>query len=261
MTGAPSARLLFASVWTGSEFIVWGGGAITSGWTFFQSGGRYDPETDTWTATSLVNAPEGRARFASVWTGEEMFAWGGCTGSSCVVDVHTGGLYNPGTDTWTATTTDHVIEGREFHTMVWTGSEVIVWGGQTNRNGYTHIGGRYLFSTPVNTAPQANLDSFDVQSGAVLLVLAPGVLANDSDANGDPLTAVLITGPTHGDLGFNTDGSFTYTPDPGFSGTDQFQYRASDGQALSNTAIVTIEVEPVIPPLDFLIFLPVIVQP
>ncbi|HUF37037.1 MAG TPA: hypothetical protein VMN57_00810, partial [Anaerolineales bacterium] len=129
--GAPSARILFASVWTGSEFIVWGGGTLSSSWTFFQTGGRYDPENDTWTAMSTTGAPEGRARFAGVWTGTELFVWGGCTGSSCSVDVHTGGRYDPAADTWTATSTDHVIEAREFHTMVWTGSEILIWGGQT----------------------------------------------------------------------------------------------------------------------------------
>jgi hypothetical protein len=209
----------------------------------------------------MNGAPEGRARTAAVWTGSEMIVWGGCTGSSCLVDVHTGGRYDPGADAWTATSIDHVIEGREFHTMVWTGSEMIVWGGQTDRNGYTHIGGRYQVSTPANTAPQANPDSFEVLSGAVLAVPAPGVLANDFDADGDPLTAVLVTGPAHGDLDFNPDGSFTYTPAPGFSGSDQFQYQASDGQVLSNTAIVTIEVEPIIPPGDFRIFLPVVARP
>ncbi|MBK9055870.1 MAG: hypothetical protein IPL78_34715 [Chloroflexi bacterium] len=61
----PEARVMFTSVWTGEEFIVWGGGVLT-GWTYYQTGGRYDPATDTWTPTSLINAPEERARFASV---------------------------------------------------------------------------------------------------------------------------------------------------------------------------------------------------
>ena len=242
MTGAPSARLLFASVWTGSEFIVWGGGAITSGWIFSQTGGRYDPAADVWTPTSTNGAPEGRARTAAVWTGEELFAWGGCTGSTCLVDVHTGGLYNPATDTWTATTTDHVIEGREFHTMVWTGSEVIVWGGQTNRNGYTHIGGRYLFSSSDNSAAQANADAYETQAGEELIIAAPGVLENDSDPDSDPLTASLSTIPPSGVLDFTSDGSFSYMPANGFTGSVQFQYRAFDGQALSSPATVTIQV-------------------
>ena len=55
------------------------------------------------------------------------------------------------------------------------------------------------------------------------------MLANDTDADGDALTAVLIAGPAHGTLTLNADGSFTYTPAAGYNGTDSFTYRASDG--------------------------------
>ncbi len=71
-----------------------------------------------------------------------------------------------------------------------------------------------------------------------------GVLANDADADGDPLTANLVTGPAHGTLmSFGADGSFAYTPAPGFFGTDQFTYRSNDGKANSNLATVTIAVK------------------
>jgi VCBS repeat-containing protein len=55
------------------------------------------------------------------------------------------------------------------------------------------------------------------------------VLANDADPNDDPLTAVEVTGPAHGTLNLDPDGSFTYTPNAGFSGTVTFVYEASDG--------------------------------
>jgi VCBS repeat-containing protein len=69
------------------------------------------------------------------------------------------------------------------------------------------------------------------------------VLANDTDADGDPLTAVLASGPSHGALQLNADGSFAYTPASGFSGQDSFAYKANDGAADSNIATVTITVE------------------
>ncbi|WP_153559190.1 tandem-95 repeat protein, partial [Roseimaritima sediminicola] len=72
-----------------------------------------------------------------------------------------------------------------------------------------------------------------------------GVLANDSDPENDPLTAVLVTSPSNGTLSLNTNGGFTYTPNPDFAGTDQFTYRASDGQANSNVATATITVRAV----------------
>ncbi|NOG48617.1 MAG: tandem-95 repeat protein [Chloroflexi bacterium] len=65
------------------------------------------------------------------------------------------------------------------------------------------------------------------------------MLTNDSDVDGDSLTAVLVVGPTNGTLTLATSGSFTYTPDAGFNGSDSFTYRASDGTLLSNIATVT----------------------
>ena len=79
-------------------------------------------------------------------------------------------------------------------------------------------------------------------AGATLGVAAPGVLGNDSDADGDALTAVLASGPASGSLALNGDGSFSYTPNAGFAGTDSFTYRAFDGALYSNSATVSITV-------------------
>jgi VCBS repeat-containing protein len=81
-----------------------------------------------------------------------------------------------------------------------------------------------------------------IKAGEAFTVPAPGVLANDSDPDGDPLTAALVQGPAHGTLALDPDGSFTYTPDPAFTSTDTFTYQASDGALDSNTATVTISV-------------------
>src|SRR5437867_1433618 len=67
--------------------------------------------------------------------------------------------------------------------------------------------------TPVNDAPvAANDDSYTTPEDTQLTVSAPGVLANDSDVDGDALSAVLVSNPTHGTLTLNGDGSFTYMP-------------------------------------------------
>jgi VCBS repeat-containing protein len=71
------------------------------------------------------------------------------------------------------------------------------------------------------------------------------VLGNDTDPDGDPLTAALESGPSHGTVTLNADGSFDYTPDADFNGTDTFTYKANDGTADSNIATVTITVTPV----------------
>jgi VCBS repeat-containing protein len=93
---------------------------------------------------------------------------------------------------------------------------------------------------PVNDVPIARDDVFATSEDMPLFVAAPGVLANDSDADGDPLTAILVNNPLHGSVTLNADGSFTYTPDPLFNGVDTFTYRASDGLATSEIATVTI---------------------
>jgi adhesin/invasin len=100
--------------------------------------------------------------------------------------------------------------------------------------------------TASNAAPVANPDGFSVSEDGTLNQAAPGVLANDTDANGDPLTAQIIGGPpANGDLAFNPDGSFIYMPDPDFNGTEQVSYGANDGSASSATTTVTLTVNPV----------------
>src|SRR5262249_28175457 len=137
-TDAPTARSSHTAVWTGSEMIVWGGGVGSS--TFVNTGGRYNPSTDSWTAMSTSTAPTGRVTHTAVWTGSEMIVWGGFG----FVDqtfkfLKTGGRYNPDTDGWTATSTN-APSARRLHTAVWTGTEMIVWGGFP---GYLNTGGRY----------------------------------------------------------------------------------------------------------------------
>ena len=78
-----------------------------------------------------------------------------------------------------------------------------------------------------------------------LTIAAPGVLANDYDIDGDPLTAALVMGPAYGQAVLYPDGSFTYTPLADFYGTDTFTYTATDGVALSDIATVTVIVTPV----------------
>jgi hypothetical protein len=103
-----------------------------------------------------------------------------------------------------------------------------------------------IIINPVNDAPTANPDSYQASTDAPLVVPAPGVpgvLANDTDPENDPLTAVLVpgSGPASGTLSLNASGGFTYTPSGG--GTFSFSYRARDAGGLESApAIVTIAV-------------------
>ncbi len=91
---------------------------------------------------------------------------------------------------------------------------------------------------PVNRAPLAVDDDFGTNFAAA------NVLANDSDPDGDALSAVLEQAPASGSLSLNANGTFSYTPSPGFVGQVAFTYRASDGEALSGVATATFVVTP-----------------
>jgi VCBS repeat-containing protein len=102
----------------------------------------------------------------------------------------------------------------------------------------------FLFQANLSTdAPFATDDTYPRPAGAGLAVAAPGVLENDGDPNGLPLTALPVSPAANGDVTLNPDGSFTYTPnDPSSTEADTFEYKASNGSKESNTATVTINV-------------------
>lgn len=92
-----------------------------------------------------------------------------------------------------------------------------------------------------NSAPATDSDQYyALENGAINV--SPGVLANDTDAEHDTLTAALVDGPQHGTVALHADGSFQYTPAADFSGLDHFTYQASDGQLLGNIATASIAV-------------------
>ena len=148
-TGCPAARTHLTAVWTGNAMIVWGGVSSTA---YENTGARYTPATDTWAPTSTgADCPAGRHFHTAVWTGTAMIVWGGSTMSgSATYYLGTGGRYNPTTDTWMPTATSpNCPAGRYQHSAVWTGAEMIVWGGSAGANSYLNSGGRY---DPVHNA-------------------------------------------------------------------------------------------------------------
>ncbi len=141
---APSPRNSYNGldvVWTGSKMIVWGG---YDGSATLDTGGQYDPVSDTWTATSMVNVPMARNAHSMVWTGTEMLVWSGYTGS---VALNSGARYNPSTDTWLAMNSTGAPSARYSPRAVWTGTEMIAWGGYSPTLGHLNTGGRYNPST------------------------------------------------------------------------------------------------------------------
>ncbi len=94
----------------------------------------------------------------------------------------------------------------------------------------------------VNDVPVANNNSYTSAEDATLTVSAPGILGNDSDADGDSMTLTKLTDPVNGSLTLNADGSFSYVPRANYNGTDSFTYQISDGTGVSNVATVTLTI-------------------
>ncbi|GEM_PF-891778 len=100
-------------------------------------------------------------------------------------------------------------------------------------------------STPSgNVPPTALPDAYSINEDYILQVIAPGLLANDSDPDGDVLGTIVSSPTSHGQLKLVANGSFLYVPEPDFNGTDQFSYRTSDGRAESDVVTATITVNP-----------------
>jgi len=171
LVGAPTGRYDHTAVWTGSQMVVWGGFNQTYPY-YVDSGGRYDPATDTWTPTSLAGAPTGRYDHTAVWTGRQMVVWGGFNGTY----LNSGGRYDPATDTWTPTSLVGAPTGRSNHTAVWTGSRMVVWVGDNGTYPYGNSGGRYDPETDTWTptslagAPTGRIDHTAVWTGSQMVV-------------------------------------------------------------------------------------------
>jgi N-acetylneuraminic acid mutarotase len=171
-TNAPDGRQDLTAVWTGSEMIVWGGYNGSD----LNTGGRYDPSADSWVPTGNNNAPAARFDHTAVWTGSEMIVWGGDDQNFSLSPVNTGGTYSPGTDSWMATGTTNAPDARTLHTAVWSGSEMIVWGGKDQNSFSLNTGGRYnpgtngWTATSTANAPDGRYSHTAVWTGSEMIV-------------------------------------------------------------------------------------------
>ncbi|MEN8169406.1 MAG: Ig-like domain-containing protein [Pseudomonadota bacterium] len=186
-TNAPSPRREATAIWTGQEMIVWGG----RNETYLNSGGRYNPVSDSWQTISTVNAPGGCSTPVSAWSGQEMIVWCGST----LTDSR-GGRYNPATDTWTPMSMLNAPSALSHSTAIWTGSEMIVWGGYGST--YSNTGGRYnpatdtWQSTSVTGAAAPRVYHSVVWSGSHMIIWGgdggPFVYIGDTGGRYDPAT-------------------------------------------------------------------------
>jgi N-acetylneuraminic acid mutarotase len=177
-SAVPAARKWHTGIWTGAEFIVWGGyDKNTPG--SLASGGRYDPATDSWTPTSTIGAPAARWNHTAVWSGVQMIVWGGQTTTSSSNVLGTGSRYDPQSNAWSPTTSVGAPSARARQGAVWSGARMLVWGGGPRS------GGRY---DPVTDAwqPMNNINSPAGFTGATAIWTGSLMIvwgADESDTN------------------------------------------------------------------------------
>jgi beta-lactamase regulating signal transducer with metallopeptidase domain/N-acetylneuraminic acid mutarotase len=171
--GAPKARSQMAAIWTGTEMLIWGGSA--EGWAVELTGARYNPQTDAWRTIAETDAPEGRMEPSAVWTGSEMIVWGGVRFSPDHVAFNSGGRYDPVRDKWRSLPTDGAPGPRTGHTAVWTGREMIVWGGHEDIQ-HLNSGARFApasdrwIQTTLTRAPQTRFGHCAVWTGSEMVI-------------------------------------------------------------------------------------------
>jgi len=177
----------------------------------------------------------GSIRLANLSAGTVLIS--GNSGHVTLVGDHVGGALWAKNDTGGVTLSGNSISGA----LACTGnSPQPSDAGVANSTGGARSGQCALTGRP---GDQHAIDhAYQVTENQTLVVAAPGVLAGSADGAGRPLAAVLVSGPAHGALALNADGSFSYTPNPGFHGSDSFTDTANDGLAASNTATATIQV-------------------
>ncbi len=181
---APTPRSDATAVWSGSRMIVWGG--LESGSALVSSGGRYDPSSDTWSPTSLVAAPLGRTQHSAVWADGMMLVFGGYRsfaggGPQPFGPLKSGARYDPVADAWSTMSPAGGPRTRYQHSAIWTGNEMILWGG--NQAGRT--GGRY----GGGPRPDDDGDGFDNCVDVCPTVYDPTQADADADGVGDACDA------------------------------------------------------------------------
>jgi hypothetical protein len=178
---------------------------------------------DAWEPTGSVGAPDARSLHAAVWTGTEMVVWGGSSAVCPACNVNTGGIYEPVARTWRKTSTVNAPSARRLHTAVWTGTAMLVWGGQHNNvalgTGASFDPATNLW-TPLSTvsAPAVRYGHTAIWTGSSMIVWG-GYNGTDqltSGASYDPATDTWV--PVIAPAGSRTGHSAVWT------GTDMVVY-------------------------------------
>jgi len=203
---APSIRGLFSMVWDGTRVIIWGGSSFG---VPVNTGAMYNPSTNTWTTMNMVGAPAARYYHTAVWNNNarRMIVWGGETFT--VGALNTGGIFNPATNSWTGATNSVGAPAlRTKHTAIWTGTEMIIFGGVWKNTSSFLIelndGFKYNYLTNTWTAismteaPRARYNHAAIWTGTQMFI-SGGITDNSSLSDSytyNPVTNVWVSQPS-----------------------------------------------------------------
>ncbi len=156
-TNAPTARSAHTAVWATwgaggltKAMIVWGGSSTSCTGSVCNTGARYDSAVDSWTATATLSVPLARRNHTAIYNGTNMIVWGGRDGGTTA--YNSGGKYTPSSDAWTGTdTTDPDLPvARYEHAAVWSGTYMIIWGGNNGAATPTFFSNGALYDSSGN---------------------------------------------------------------------------------------------------------------
>ena len=233
---APSGRYNPYVFWTGEEMLVWGGFVERADFPVNDTvaiggGGLYNPVTNSWRKMASDGDPGGRRDAVVVWTGSELFVWGGIGGGGrSSKSTNDGAIYNLATNSWRQMSNDGGPSPRFNSVGVWTGTELIVWGGNTappsdtGCGNYAGDGARYDPATdswtplPAVGAPNGRRDAVAVWTGREALFVG-----GDTGAHGCPTLA------TAGRFSPSANGWFEMSPTrPAFDSLDGAEWTGSE---------------------------------
>lgn len=166
----PSPRILPTAVWTGSSMVVWGGGDVAST-VDYNTGGRYDPSTDSWSAMATTGAPAGRRGAYGFWTGSRVLFYGGADRNGNVSAAVN--LYDPVNDAWSVASSQAAPSARSDAVVSWSGSLLLIYGGRAGGSGGTNS--TYTLDVSANAwdrgndGPSQRYGAFGTWDGSSLL--------------------------------------------------------------------------------------------
>jgi hypothetical protein len=256
-TGAPASRAYHTAIWTGNtgnaatahRMIVFGGyDALANA---LNSGGIYDPATNSWSSITTTGAPSGRVYHSAIWTGDtgntatanRMIVFGGESPYATDV-VSTGGIYDPATNSWTAISANATAGDRATHTAVWTGSAMVIFGGYGD-DLFTPVAGGAVFNPATSTwtalpstnQPAARTHATAVWTGSQMIVFGgqgAGFAKLNSGGAFDPVSNTWAPLPTTG----APSGRFAHTAT--WSGTQMVVFGGSAPSATNTGGILNV---------------------